>query len=65
VLPKFPEKVGRLLGCPTPDFMRLAERVEDRAIGAYERIAERLDPKGVEAMIRETAGEQAAQPKKV
>ena len=65
VLPKFPEKVGRLLGCPTPDFTRLAERVEDRAIGPYERIAERLDPKGVEAMIRETAGEQAVQPKKV
>ena len=64
VLPRFPEKMGRLLGCPTPDFTRLADRVEDRAIGAYERIAERLDPKGVEAMIAETAAEQAAQPEK-
>ena len=64
VLPRYAQKVGRLLGCPTPDFTRLAERVEDRTIGAYERIAERMDPKGVAAMIEETAAEQAAQARK-
>jgi rubrerythrin len=51
-----------MLGVPTPDFQRLAERVEDRAIGAYERIAERVDPAAIEAMIKETAAEQAAHP---
>jgi len=62
VLPRFAEKVGRLLGVPTPDFQRLAERVEDRAIGAYERIAERVERAAIEAMIKETAAEQAAHP---
>jgi methionyl-tRNA synthetase len=65
VLPRFAEKVGHLLGCQAPDFTRLAERVEDRPIGTYERIAERMDPAGVEAMIQETAAEQAAHPKRV
>ena len=64
VVPRFAEKVGRLLACPTPDFTRLQERVEDRPIGAYERIAERLKPGSVDAVIRETAAEQAAQTRK-
>jgi methionyl-tRNA synthetase len=64
VLPRYAEKVGRLLGCPTPSFQNLADRVEDRAIGAYERIAERLDPAGIEAIIEATKAEQAAHPGK-
>jgi len=63
VLPRFAEKVGRLLGVATPDFTNLADRVEDRAIGAYERLAERVDPAQVEAMIEDTRAEQAAGPK--
>jgi len=57
VLPRFAEKVGRLLGVETPDFTRLAERVEDRAIGPFERIAERVDPEAVAAMIEDTKAE--------
>jgi methionyl-tRNA synthetase len=62
VLPRFAEKVGRLLGTATPDFTNLAERVEDRTIGAYERIAERVDPDAIVAVIEETKAEQAAHP---
>ena len=64
VLPRYAEKVGSLLGCPTPDFTNLAERVQDRTIGRYERIAERVDPVAVEAMIEATKAQQAAHPKK-
>jgi methionyl-tRNA synthetase len=62
VLPRFAGNVGRLLGVETPDFTRLAERVEDRAIGPFERIAERVDPEAVAAMIEDTKAEQAAGP---
>ncbi len=64
VLPRFAEKVGRLLGCPTPDFTNLGERLGDRTINAYERIAERVDPEAVDAVIHETRAEQAARPDK-
>lgn len=60
VLPRFAEKVGRLLGCPTPDFTNLGDRLQDRTIHAYERIAERVAPEAVETMIEETRAEQAA-----
>ena len=63
VLPRYAEKVGRLLGTGTPTFLNLAERVEDRTIGAYERIAERLDPAALEAVIEDTKAEQAARPR--
>jgi methionyl-tRNA synthetase len=62
VLPRYAEKVGRLLGTATPDFTNLAERVEDRTIGAYERIAERVDPAAIAAVIDETRAEQDAHP---
>jgi len=62
VLPRYAEKVGRLLGTETPGFLNLGIRVEDRTIGAYERIAERLDPAALEAVIEETKAEQAARP---
>jgi len=62
VLPQYAEKVGRLLGCPVPAFANLGDRVEDRPIGPYERIAERADPKAYEAMIEEARAEQAAHP---
>jgi methionyl-tRNA synthetase len=60
VLPRYAEKVGRLLGVPTPDFQNLGERVEDRTIGAYERIAERLLPEALAAVVEATREEQAA-----
>jgi len=59
VLPRYAEKVGRLLGTETPDFTRLGERVEDRPIGPFERIAERVDPAAVAAMVEETKALQA------
>jgi methionyl-tRNA synthetase len=64
VLPRYAEKVGRLLGCATPNFTpaSLTERVEDREIGPYERIAERLDPVRIDAMVEDTKAEQAAHP---
>jgi methionyl-tRNA synthetase len=62
VLPRLADKVGRLLGVATPTFTNLDERVEDRTINAYERIAERVDPEAVAAMIEETKAEQAAHP---
>ncbi len=64
VLPRFAEKVGRMLGVETPAFTRLDERVEDRAIGAYERIAERVEALSVSAMIEETKAEQSADSKR-
>ncbi|MBM4020281.1 MAG: methionine--tRNA ligase, partial [Planctomycetes bacterium] len=39
VLPRYAEKVGRLLGTAAPTFQDLGVRVEDRPIAAYERIA--------------------------
>jgi methionyl-tRNA synthetase len=60
VLPRYAEKVGCLLGGPKPDFTNLDVRVEDRPIGEFKRIAERVDPDAVEAMIEETRAEQAA-----
>jgi len=60
VLPRYPEKVARLLGCEAPDFTNLAERIEDRTIGPFERIAERVEPEAVDAVIAETRAEQAA-----
>ena len=62
VLPRYAEKVGRLLGTETPGFLNLGIRVEDCPIGAYERIAERLDPAALAAVIEDTKAEQAARP---
>ena len=59
VLPRYPEKVGTLLGCGVPDFTNLSERITDRAIGTFERMAERVDPEAVEAMIEDTKALQA------
>jgi len=59
ILPRYPEKIARLLGCPAPDFTNLSERIEDRSIAEFERIAERVDPEAVDAMIRETKALQA------
>ncbi len=60
VLPRYAEKVGRLLGCPTPDFTNLGRRIQDRPVNEYERIAERVDPEAIDAMIAQTRAEQAA-----
>jgi methionyl-tRNA synthetase len=62
VLPRYAEKVGRLLGTATPTFQNLAERVEDRPVGPYERVAERLAPEALAAVIEEARAEQAAHP---
>jgi methionyl-tRNA synthetase len=60
VLPRYAEKIGRLLKCPTPDLIQdnLAKHLRDYEIGPYERIAERLDPAAIEAVIEATKAEQ-------
>jgi methionyl-tRNA synthetase len=63
VLPRYAQIVGRLLGTETPTLAHLQERFQDRPIGRYERIAERVDPAAFQAMIEETKAEQAAHPK--
>ena len=60
VLPRLADKVGRLLGVATPVFTNLDERVEGRTTAEYERIAERVDPVAVQAMIDDTRADQAA-----
>jgi len=62
VLPRYAEKVGRLLGGAAPAFRNLDERLEDCPVGAYERIAERVDPEAVAAVIEDSRAEQGAPP---
>jgi len=59
ILPRYGEKVARLLGCPVPDFTNLADRLEGCTIGQYERIAERVEPAAVDAVIEESKTLQA------
>ena len=59
VLPRYPGKVARLLGCEGPDFTNLSDRIEDRTIAEFQRIAERVDPEAVDAVIEESRALQA------
>ena len=63
ILPDFAAATARMLGLPALTWDGIGEDLEDRPVQPYERLAERVDPKKVEAMIeasRATLG--AAQP---
>ncbi len=62
ILPKFAEKVERFLDVDKLSFADLDTVLEDRKIGAFERLAERIDEKQVNAMIEESKEGQAPQP---
>jgi methionyl-tRNA synthetase len=63
VLPRYAADVEAILQAPAVAFDDAASfDLEDHAIGAFERLAERVDPKRVEAMIAASAEERASQP---
>ena len=56
VLPRYADKVEAILQTPSVTFDDAAAfDLEDHAIGAFERLVERVDPKRVEAMIAASA----------
>jgi methionyl-tRNA synthetase len=63
VLPRYAADVEAILQAPSVTFDDAASfDLEDHAIGAFERLAERVDPKHVEAMMAASAEELASQP---
>lgn len=59
ILPGFAEKVEKLLGTGTLSWKDVHDRLEDVEIGKFERLADRVDPKKVEAMVQEIKEEGA------
>jgi methionyl-tRNA synthetase len=62
MLPKYAEKVERFLNIDKLSFADFDTVLEDYKIGAFERLAERIDEKQVNAMIEESKQSQAPQP---
>lgn len=63
VLPRYAADVEAILQAPSVTFDDAASfDLEDHAIGAFERLAERVDPQRVAAMIAASAEELASQP---
>ena len=62
ILPAFAKKVERFLGVETLSFADFNTVLADRKIGDFERLAERIDAKQVNAMIEESKEGQATQP---
>jgi len=60
ILPKYAEKVERFLDCGEQDFADVGTMLEDRRIGRFERLFERIDIKQVQAMIEESKDSDAA-----
>jgi len=60
VLPRFAEKIERLLGIGKLTFADLKTTLEDHNINDFERLFERVDKKQVDAMIEESKGEKNA-----
>jgi len=60
VLPRFAEKIERLLGIGKLTFADLKTTLEERNINDFERLFERVDKKQVDAMIDESKGEKKA-----
>lgn len=59
ILPAYAAKVEALFGEAPYAFADAAKDVEGCAIAAYERLADRIDPKAVEAMVAETKAQNA------
>jgi len=62
ILPKFAEKVERFLNIDKLSFADFDAVLADHKIGAFERLAERVDEKQVNAMIEESKEGQVPQP---
>lgn len=59
ILPAYAAKVEALFGEAPYAFADAARDLEGRAIAPYERLADRIDPKAVEAMVAETKAQAA------
>ena len=62
ILPKFAQKVEKFLQVDPLSFADVAGRLEDREIGTFERLFERIDEEQVNTMIDESKESQAATP---
>jgi methionyl-tRNA synthetase len=62
VLPRFAQKVEKFLNVEDLHFADLEETLENRTIGAFERLFERIDEEQVNAMVEESKESQAPQP---
>jgi methionyl-tRNA synthetase len=62
ILPGYAQKVERFLNVDRLSFADVDTVLENRKIGAFERLAERIDEKQVNAMIEESKEAQAAEP---
>ena len=65
ILPKFAKKVERFLNIQALSFADSDTVLEDHKIGTFERLAERIDDKQVNAMIEESKQGQGLQPAQV
>jgi methionyl-tRNA synthetase len=57
VLPEWREPVARILGGAVLSWESIGEMLENRAVGPFERLAERLSPTQTEALLRAAAEE--------
>jgi methionyl-tRNA synthetase len=62
VLPHFAQKVEKFLNVEDLHFADLEKTLENRTIGAFERLFERIDEEQVNAMVEESKESQAPQP---
>ena len=62
ILPRFAEKVERFLNVEALSFADYDTVLEDHKIGTFERLAERIDDKQVNAMIEESKQAQTPEP---
>ena len=62
ILPKFAQKVEKFLQVDPLSFADVDGRLEDREIGTFERLFERIDEEQVNTMIDESKESQAATP---
>ena len=62
ILPMYAAKVERFLNVESLSFADVDTVLEDHKIGVFERLAERIDRKQVDAMIEDSKENQAAQP---
>jgi methionyl-tRNA synthetase len=53
VLPMITERIFRILDIPNPTFLKIEELLENKEIGLYEFLSNRVDEKAIEKMIEE------------
>jgi methionyl-tRNA synthetase len=62
ILPRFAQKVEKFLGVEELSFADVGKTLENRPIGTFERLFERIDEEQVTAMVEESKENQAPQP---